>query len=121
MSVHNRLLDINDPGQPDPVIPPTWYNYTRLDINPQLVRQHVESSFDEYRNWEEETKKQLEDYAKALIEMGHIADAEQINRLIQDVSKELQELYSVLVRLKAVDYDIVYILDIQDKIQKKYK
>ena len=121
MGAHNKLLRVDDPGQPEQVIPDGWYEYTRMDLNPQLVRQHVEASFKSYKSWEEYTKRLYEECSKSLIEMGHIADAEKVNQLINDVSCELKEVYEVMLKLKASNYDIVYILDIQDKLHKKYK
>lgn len=121
MSAHNQLLRIDDPGQPEPVIPDGWYGYTRMDLNTQLIRQQVEVSFKSYKSWEEYTKRLYEQCSKALFDMSYIADAEKVNQLINDVSCELKEVYEVMLKLNASNYDIVYILDIQDKLHKKYK
>lgn len=121
MSAHNRLLDITNTGQPDLVIPEGWYKYSRFDVTTQTIKQYVESSFDSYRAWEEETKHLYEELSKALFDMGYVADSEMVNQLVKDVSEELKEVYSTLLRLKAANFDIVYTLDIQHEFHKKYK
>lgn len=121
MSAHNKLLDIGDPGQPEYIIPMSWYDYNRLDLTPQIVRQYTEVSFDEYKNWEEKTKSLYEKYSKVLMEMGNIADAQWINCLVDDVTCELKMIYKVMLKLKATNYDTIYMLDMQHWIHKKYK
>lgn len=121
MCTHNKMLDIGDPGQPENVIPENWYNYTRLDVTPQLIKQYAESSFNTYKAWEEKTKALYEDYAKALMDMGNVADAQWVNCLVDDVTCELKMIYKVMLKLKATNYDIIYMLDMQHWLHKKYK
>lgn len=121
MTAHNKLLDIGDTGQPEKVIPENWYGYTRLDVTPQIVKQNIELSFKAYKTWEEDTKRMYEACSKALFDMGLVADSEEVNRLIKDVSKELELIYDTMLRLKASGYDIVYTLELQDWFKKKYK
>ena len=121
MSTHNKLLNIGDTGQPESVIPESWYNYTRLDVTPQLLKQHVETSFNSYKNWEEETQALYQECSKALLDMGNIADAEKVNCLIKDVTCELKMLYKIMLKLRTTGYDVIYILDMQHWMHKKYK
>lgn len=121
MSTHNKLLNLTSAEQPDSVIPASWYSYTRFDVTSQLVRQHTETSFNDYRCWEEDTKLMYQELSKMLLDTGHVADANMVDSLIADVTSELEALYDTLLRLKATNYDSVYILDIQDSIYKKYK
>lgn len=121
MKTHNKLLDISDTGQPKIAIPENWYKYNRFDVTSQLLRQYTEISLNEYKVWEEDTKRIYEEYSKALFTMGYIADSEKIQQLIRGVSQELNEIYEVMLKLRSTEYDAVYILDIQDKICKKFK
>ena len=121
MSTHNKLLNIGDTGQPKEIFPKSWYKYTRIDVTPQLVKQYVEESFNTYKSWEEDTKHMYEDFCKTLKDMGNIADANEVNRLVEDVTCELKMLYKVMLKLRAVGYDVVYILDMQSWLHKKYK
>ena len=120
MSTHNKLLNCNSEA-PASVVPEDWYNYTRMDVTAQLRKQYVESSFEAYKTWEEETKHCYEDYSKALCEMGNMADAAKVDCLIKDVTCELKTIYKYLIKLRAVSYDMNYILEIQPCIHKKYK
>ncbi len=120
MSTHNKLLKVNA-EPPESIIPERWYSYNRFDATPQAIKQHLEVSFDNYRQWEEGTKHLYEDCSKDLFDMGYIADAEKVSQLIQDVSKELDDIYNTILRLKAAGYDLVYALDIQHEFHKKYK
>lgn len=121
MSTHNKLLYVGDTGQPESVIPESWYKYTRLDVNAQTLKQYVEASFDSYKTWEEDTKHLYEECAKALMDMGNVADAEMVNRLIKDVTCELKMIYKIMLKLRTAGYDPIYILDIQHWLHKKYK
>lgn len=119
-ATHNKLLNCNSEA-PASVVPEDWYNYTRMDVTAQLRKQYVESSFEAYKTWEEETKHCYEDYSKALCEMGNMADAAKVDCLIKDVTCELKTIYKYLIKLRAVGYDMNYILEIQSCIHKKYK
>jgi hypothetical protein len=121
MSTHNKLLDAEGTKEPISVIPDDWYNYTRMDVTPQLRKQHVEASFEAYKTWEEETKKCYEEYSKALYDMGNVADALKVDCLVKDVTCELKHLYKWMLKLKAVNYDMNFILEIQPCFHKKYK
>lgn len=120
MSTCNRLLDISDAGQPKLYIPESWYEYTRFEVTPQLIKQYTELAFNKYKDWEEDTKRIYEEFSKSLLDMGNVADAEMVNCLIKDVTCELNDLYGVLLRLKAVNYDIIYMLDMQPEFLDKY-
>ena len=102
-------------------IPKDWINYSRFDVNSQLRRQYVEKSMAEYCDWEKETKCCLECWAKELLDMGMVADFEIVGKLVSDVGKELKCLERLVLKLKAVDFDPVYIVEAQPEIHKKYK
>ena len=121
MSAHNKLLDIGDTGKPKIVIPDSWYGYTRFDVTPQVVKQHIEASFNAYKTWEEESKHLYESCAKSLFDIGRVADSQKVKELVQDVTEELDELYKVMLKLKASNYDIIYILELQPEFDKKFK
>lgn len=121
VSTHNKLLNHAKTEQPKQLIPDDWYNYTRMDVTPQLRKQYVEMSFEVYKDWEEETKRCYEEYSKALYDMGKTADACRVECLVNDVSCELKQLYKWMIKLKASGYDAGYILDIQSYFHKRYK
>lgn len=117
---HNKLLmsgSISDPK----AVPDTWYKYTRFDVNPQIRKQAVQDALDSYQRWETETKEFYENCAKTLIDNGYIADAQRVMQLIEDVDMELKCLDRLIITLKSVSYNDVYIATIQDEMHEKYK
>ena len=117
---HNMLLSIDEQVKKE-YIPKDWINYSRFDVNSQLRRQYVEKSMAEYCDWEKETKCYLECWAKELLDLGMVADFEIINKLVSNVDKELKYLERLILKLKSVDYDHVYVAEIQHDIHEKYK
>ena len=117
---HNMLLSIDEPVKKE-YIPNDWKNYSRFDVNSQLRRQYVEKTMIEYWEWEKETKCCLEGWAKELLDMGMVADFEIVGKLVSDVDKELKCLERLVLKLKAVDFDPVYITESQHDIHEKYK
>ena len=114
------LLSIDEPVKKE-YIPNDWKNYSRFDVNSQLRRQYVEKSMAEYWDWEKETKCYLEGWGKELLVLGMVADFEIIKELVCNVDKELKCLERLILKLKSVDYDHVYITEIQHDIHERYK
>lgn len=50
-----------------------------------------------------------------------VADAEFVSCLICDVSHELECLEKIYIKLKATDFNMMYIFEIQHDIHEKYK
>ena len=117
---HNMLLSIDEPVKKE-YIPNDWKNYSRFDVNSQLRRQYAEKTMLEYWEWEKGTKCCLECCAKELLDMGMVADFEIVGKLVSDVDKELKCLERLVLKLKAVDFDPVYIVEAQPEIHEKYK
>ena len=117
---HNMLLE--EPHvTPEKVIPTDWIGHTRNDVNIQTRRQYVEKSVEDYCEWEKDTKCCLEECAKTLLDMGAIADFNKVQELIEDVDKELKKAERLYIKLCSVDFDPVYIMEIQPEIHEKYK
>ena len=53
--------------------------------------------------------------------MGMVADFEIVGKLVSDVDKELKCLERLVLKLKAIDFDPVYIVEAQPEIHEKYK
>lgn len=117
---HNKLLS-DDEVDPVDVIPNGWYQYTRMDVTPQVRQQAIQKAMTEYRDWEAGTKEFLQHCAAYLMGWRKIADFEQVEELIEDVDEELRCLDSLCLKLKAVDYDPVYIIEMQREYCDKYK
>lgn len=120
INYYNKLVP-EMPVENPRVIPNTWYNYTRQEVDTSTKRSAVKKGIETWCDWEKETKELYEKCYKELTETGDIKAAKFVEGLICDVSYELKKVYRYHLNLKAVDYDIVYIVESQKSKHKKYK
>lgn len=116
---HNKLLVGGHPQGPK-VIPSEWGQYTRFDVTPQVRKQAVERSFNEYQEWESETKELYSQYSKALADKGLIADSNKVCELVTDVDQELKYLDRMLLKLKAISFDAIGVMEMQEELHEHY-
>lgn len=116
---HNKLLNTGKIEVIN-IIPEGWEKYDRFDVTSTVRQQYVEKSFEMYESWESDTKEIYEYCAKSLLDMGHIADFVKVKELICDVDMELKTLDRMLIELKSVDFNDVYIATIQDELHECY-
>lgn len=102
-------------------IPASWYQYTRQDVDTNSKRNAVKTAFDKWEAWEAETKKYYEQMYKELFDIGEIASAETVAKMIEDVDDELKWVQRKRLDLMSADYDIDYILDEQSYYHDFYK
>lgn len=117
---HNALIKEDFSGEVN-IIPDAWYTAKRLSVGKSTKQKAVEDGFIEYHNWESETKSIYEKYSQKLREAGDVADAVFVEKLVEDVSAELQTVERMISDLISTGYDMVYITEIQTEIQEKYK
>lgn len=117
---HNKLLVGEHPQEPE-VIPAEWVQYTRFDVTPQVRKQAIEKAFNEYKEWESETKETYSGYSKALMNLGCVADALKINEYVKDVDQELKYLDRLFLKLKAISFDAVGVIDMQEELHEHYR
>lgn len=117
---HNALIKEDFSGEVN-IIPDAWYTAKRLSVGKSTKQKAVEDGFIEYRNWESETKSIYEKYSQKLREAGDVADAVFVEKLVEDVSAELQTAERMISDLISTGYDMVYITEIQSEIHEKYK
>lgn len=103
------------------IIPHDWYNYERKDVSTQIRKQAVEHSFGQYMEWERESKEIYEACAKRLYELGELDAYCYMLEIVKCVGNELKELERMLLSLKSVSFDILYIESEQEKIHDKYR
>lgn len=103
------------------VIPSDWYNYSRMDVTPQVRGQYVEKLLDDYCEWENDTKKLYETCAKKLFDAGNISDFNKVNCLVNDVDCELKSADRLRILLGSVEFNPVYIASIQDELHEEYR
>lgn len=102
-------------------IPANWYEHTRHDITPESRKQYIAPSFQGYKQWEEETKDLLSYCANELMYMGQMSDFNEVMSMVDDVEEELRKLEDLMLKLKSVDFDMQYLMDMQEKICQEYE
>lgn len=117
---HGKLLPETEASSVQ-VIPSDWYKYTRMDVTSSVRRQAVKTAFEQYCEWETETKELYSTAAFYLMNWHKVADFNKINELLMDVDKELKYLERLIIRMSSVDYDPVYVDALQDEYHEKYK
>lgn len=111
--------DINDEGLQ--FIPQSWYGYTRHEVTPEMKKQHIMPSFQAYRDWEDETKELLSYCANELMYMGQVSDFNEITKMVKDVEEELKLIDALILKISSVDFDIKYVLDMQEDLCEEYE
>ena len=117
---HNKLIEEQEFDNPD-VIPQSWYQYTRQDVDTSIKRNAVKNGLTMWVDWERDTKELYEKMYKELIEIDEIASAMKIKELICDVDDELKKAERYELNKKATDYNISDIISEQDKKHHKYE
>lgn len=117
---HNKLIPDIYSGQVA-VIPENWQTANRISVGKSTKQKGIEDGFNQYHEWESETKSLYEHYSIKLREMGAVADAIMVEKLVEDVDCELKKLERIIVDLISSGYDMVYITESQQYIHDKYK
>ena len=117
---HNKLIPDIYSGQVT-VIPENWITANRISVGKSTKQKGIEEGFHQYHEWESETKSLYEHYASKLREMGAVADAIMVEKLVEDVDQELKKLERIVVDLISSGYDMVYITESQQGLHDKYK
>lgn len=117
---HNKLIPDSYSGQVS-MIPDGWRTANRISVGKSTKQKGIEDGFNQYHEWEADTKSLYEHYSSRLREMDAVADAIMVERLVEDVDKELKKLEGIIVDLISSGYDMVYITESQQGIHDKYK
>lgn len=102
-------------------IPSNWFAYSRLDVDNETRKSYIKKIYEDWFNWEKETKNFYEEQFKILTENKKIADADKVNDLICKVDKELKELTRKMLEYKAVNFDLAYIMYCQNEKHEVFK
>lgn len=102
-------------------IPEQWYQETRHDLRTDEKGQYLQIAFEAYKQWEDETKELLSYCSNELMYMGQMAEFKEVMEMVEDVEKELHHLKDLTLKLQSVQFDMRYILEMQDKLYKEYE
>ena len=108
----NRFIPTNPMQRPN-VIPESWYNYSRQDVDAGTKASGVKAGMIKWVEWETETKNLYEDMCGELLNIGEIAAADFIMCYIKDVSEELKYAQTKHLALESAGYDMKFILNEQ--------
>lgn len=117
---HGKLLPYTFTSQIK-VVPDAWLTANRMSVGRSTKQKAVEDGFNQYREWENDTKAVYSRYASKLRELGHEADAIMLDCLVEDVDHELKCLDRIILDLISSGYDMVYVVESQKEIHDRYK
>lgn len=120
MIYQNKLLNI-DYNEKVEIIPSSWYKYTQFEVDVNTRRNAIKEMMQKWIEWETSTKALLQELCKELDNLNELAIKEKFLKFLYDVSDELNEAKEEYLKLESIGYDIVSIIDRQNKIFKKYK
>lgn len=117
---YNALLPADDVLY-DSIIPAVWRNYTRQDVDVEAKRNVIKTFVTDWISWEDTTKKLYEKKYSQLVSLNEIAAANKIKCLIHDATCELKTATRLHLTLESLNYDMSYIIQIQDHLRNHYK
>ena len=99
----------------------SWYKYSMQSIDINTKRSSIKDLVGKWIEWEKDTKKLYEEMYLELTNLREISAADELQKYIQDVTKELSFIQKKQLDLEAIGYDLGIIIDWQADIKKKYK
>lgn len=120
ISHYNKLITESDFDNPA-VIPDSWYNYTRQDVDAATIKSAVKSGLTAWIGWEAETKDLYERMYCELLDIGEIATALFLADYIKDVDEEHKKAQGYMLSKVANGFDMTAIIEEQHRKHKKYK
>lgn len=118
---YNQLLISVNPIQKIEVIPSDWARYNRYDVDQSTLQKSIKDGLEKWRSWEAETKELYQNLYSEMQANKEVASAVKIINLIKSVDQELKHIDRLCLALKSINYDLVFIREIQDKLHSKYK
>lgn len=118
---HHNMLIPESRFDNESVIPDSWYNHVRSDVDVSTKKNAVKTGLTKWVEWERKTKHLYEEMYKEAMEIGEVASACKIKELIHDVDCELKKAERYWLNKEAINYDIGAIIAEQKHKHDKYK
>ena len=112
----NMLLEEGHPSDPH-ALPNSWHGYTRQQVTAETKRKAVRELMEHWVKWERETKRCYEKAYMDLVEIGEIAAAMRMKKLICDVDEELEHAEIMHLRMDGFGYEMNAVESIQAEIK----
>lgn len=109
------------PNVENDIVPKSWIMSKQTDISPQVRKEALVSSFHEWLNWEENTVALYERLYRETVELNDVTSSEFIKSYILDAKSEVVYARNELISKKAMDFDIVSILEEQKFLEEKFR
>lgn len=117
---HNMLIPEPEFDSPE-IIPETWYNHVRSDVDASTKKNAVKTGLAKWLEWETDTKRLYERLYKEAMEIGEVASACKIKCLVKDVDCELKNVERYYLNKEATNYDLGGIIAEQKSKHRKYQ
>lgn len=118
---HHDMLIPDERIESPNAIPASWYKHVRQDADVSTKKDAVKEGLVAWVNWETKTKKLYEQMYIELMNLGAVADACEIKKLVMDVDDELQKAKEYQLNKEAIGYDMSEIIAEQDCKKEKYE
>lgn len=109
---YNKLLPNVKVVVPE-VIPSSWYQYTRQDVDMKTKQNAVQKGIEKWVDWEQDTYTLYQTLHQELLKLNKVQDAKIFEELIADVKEELNDVYQYHLNKISTNYDMVYIVEEQ--------
>lgn len=117
---HHNMLIPEPRFENESVIPASWYEHTRSDVDMATKKNAVRSGLTKWVEWERDTKKLYEQMYKELLEIDEVASAMKVKQLVCDVDCELKKAERYWLNKEAMGWDMSAIVEEQNRKHKKY-
>ena len=108
------LCDCPFTGTPK-YVPQEWAYSARTEMSPSHKSRAVMEAFHIYYSWEIETHAILQSAAKELFDNGHIRASMFVGKMLEDQAEEVARVKNHVITLKALDYHMGAIIDLQEE------
>lgn len=103
---HNKLIKDKEIDADLEVIPRSWYNYERKDVDISTKRNAVKEGYEKWIKWEISTKELYQKAYKDLVFLGEVVDAQMVNELLSKVTEELACAQEEYLNKNMLDFNI---------------
>lgn len=114
---YGKMIQEDEEIKRPKLIPGNWYKYTKSEVDTSTKRTTIRDMFKQWIKWEEDTKLLLSNCYFQLMELKQICGANKILNMLSQVNQELSRARKQQIDLQTIGYDIVYIVDNQNKIK----
>lgn len=103
------------------LIPASWENATRQQVDETTRRKYVKQMFTEWHTWEISAREKYQQWYKQLVDEGQIDAGCKVLKLLKDNEEEIKGLERQIIEYDAIDWDMTYIMFQQEGMHEHYR